>query len=305
VPTYLPISATPFASHLRQAVPDKIQLTASTDVYFRGFDQNNSDVYLYDEWARDLDANGLPALTLLRLPHDHNGSFGTAIAGLGTAALQISDNDYAIGLVADKISHSPYWENTVIAILEDDAQNGSDHVDSHRSFAYLISPYSKRGVTISTNYNTVNMLRTIEDLLGVGHLNFSDADAAPMADLFTETPDFTPYQAIVPGNLCNAPVDPNLAPACKDPGARISASVRDLHDRNWWAEKTRNFDFSDADKIDADAFNRIIWQGSMGDNVPYPTTRSGADLRNDRAELLKRWQQSRPTQQQNSPAGSR
>ena len=159
--------------------------------------------------------NGLSNLTLLRLPHDHNGSFGTAIAGLGTPALQISDNDYAIGRVVDIISHSPYWSDTAIFILEDDAQNGSDHVDSHRSFAYVISPYSKRGVTISTNYNTVNVLRTIEDVMGINHLNFRDADAAPMADVFTRKPDYTPYSAIIPGDLLTAPVNPKLVPACE------------------------------------------------------------------------------------------
>lgn len=300
-PTYLPISTTRFGSNKRQAVPDKAELAAFTDPFFRGFDQNNSDVLLYNEWARDLDANGLPALTLLRLPHDHNGSFGTAIAGLGTAALQIADNDYAIGLVVDKISHSPYWNNTVICILEDDAQNGSDHIDSHRSFAYLISPYSRRNVTISTNYNTVNMLRTIEDLLAVNHLNFADSDAAPMADVFTRTPDFTPYNAIVPGNLCVAPVDPNLVPACSTSNSQISSVTPQLHDRAWWVAKTKGMNFSDADKMDADAFNHILWEGTMGD-IPYPTARSGADLRNNRAELLKRWRESKAKHQRDLTA---
>jgi YVTN family beta-propeller protein len=292
VPTYLPISTTPFASNKPQAPAEEPELIDKTDVYFRGFDQNNSDVYLYNEWARDMAVNGLPALTLLRLPHDHNGSFGTALAGLGTAALQISDNDYAIGLVVDHISHSQYWNNTLIAILEDDAQNGGDHVDSHRSFAYLISPYTKRGVTIQTNYNTVNVLRTMEDVLGIDHLNFSDADAAPMADLFSQTANFTPYASIIPGDLCAAPVDPGLVPACQNPKSIITAALPDLHNSQWWAAKTKGFDFSDADKIDSDAFNRVIWQGMKGEDVPYPAVRSGADLRKNRAELLKRWRES-------------
>jgi DNA-binding beta-propeller fold protein YncE len=149
----------------------------------------------------------------MRLPHDHFGNESTAIAGLNTPSLQIADNDYAIGKVVDFISHSPYWRNTAIFILEDDAQSGGDHVDAHRSFGYAISPYSKRGITISTNYNTVNVLRTIEDLLGIDHLNQSDANAAPMADVFTHTPNFTPYSAIIPGSLCAPPVDPNLVHA--------------------------------------------------------------------------------------------
>ena len=287
VPTYIPISPTPFADHLPQAVADQPALAGRTDIYFRGFDQNNADTYLVNEWQRDMGINGLPNLTLLRLPHDHNGSFGTAIAGLGTPALQISDNDYAIGRVVDIISHSAYWKDTAIFIIEDDAQNGSDHVDSHRSFAYVISPYSKRGVTISTNYNTVNMLRTIEDVMGINHLNFRDANAAPMADAFTTKPDFTPYSAIVPGDLCLAPVDPNLVPACQTTTAKITPAIPQLHDAAWWAAKTKAFDFSDADRIDADAFNHILWEGTMGANVPYPTERSGQDLRRNRTQLLK------------------
>ncbi|MGA9672996.1 MAG: alkaline phosphatase family protein, partial [Terracidiphilus sp.] len=292
VPTYIPISPTPFEAHLPQAIADEPALMGLTDIYFRGFDQNNADTYLVNEWQRDMGVNGLPNLTLLRLSHDHNGSFGTAIAGLGTPALQISDNDYAIGRVADIISHSQYWKDTAIFILEDDAQNGSDHVDSHRSFAYVISPYSKRGITISTNYNTVNVLRTIEDVLGINHLNFRDADAAPMSDVFTFKPDFTPYTAVIPGDLCVAPVDPNLVPACQSTTAQITPAVPQLHNAAWWAAKTKGFDFSDADKVDANAFNNILWQGTMGDNLPYPSERSRKDLRQNRAALLKKWRES-------------
>ena len=291
VPTYIPASPTPFADKVPQAVADEQALMGLTDIYFRGFDQNNADTYLVNEWQRDMGVNGLPNLTLLRLAHDHNGSFGTAIAGLGTPALQISDNDYAIGRVVDVISHSPHWKDTAIFIVEDDAQNGSDHVDSHRSFAYVISPYSKRGVTISTNYDTVNMLRTIEDVLGINHLNFRDADAAPMADLFMLKPDFTPYSAIIPGDLCAPPVDPNLVPECQSSTAHITPVVPQLHDAAWWAAKTRGLDFTDADRVDAEVFNRILWEGTMGDGVPYPGERSGKDLRKNRAELLKQWRE--------------
>jgi YVTN family beta-propeller protein len=286
--TFLPISPTPFASNLPQAVSLEPELRDKTDIYFRGFDMNNADTYLFNEWLRDLTINGLPNLSLVRLPHDHFGSFGTAIAGLKTASLQMSDNDYAIGRLVDYISHSQYWHNTAIFILEDDSQSGGDHVDSHRSFAYVISPYSKRGVTISTNYNTVNVLRTMEDLLGIDHLNQSDANAAPMSDVFTGTPNFTPYNAIIPGSLCAAPVDPNLVPACKMARGRISPSMKEIHEAAWWAEKFRRFDFHDADRNNAETFNRLLWEGTMG-GVPYPEQRSGFDLRRHRSQLLKRW----------------
>ena len=149
-------------------------------------------------------------------------------------------------------------------------------------------------MTISTNYNTVNILRTIEDLLGIDQLNQSDANAAPMADIFTRTADLTPYDAIIPGSLCASPVDPNLVPECKSANAKISLKVRELHDAEWWAEKLEDFDFRDADRIDAEAFNRVLWEGTMGD-LPYPTTRSGLDLRKNRAQLLKKWNASRKT----------
>jgi len=300
VPTYIPISPTPFTAKIPQAIEEQPALLGLTDIYFRGFDQNNADTYLVNEWQRDMSVYGLPNLTLLRLPHDHNGSFGTAIAGLGTAELQISDNDYAIGRVVDIISHSPYWHDTAIFILEDDAQNGSDHVDSHRSFAYAISPYSRRGVTISTNYNTVNVLRTIEDVMGINHLNFRDADAAPMADLFTRKPDYTPYSAIIPGDLCAPPVDPNLVPACNNPTAKITSPVPSLHDSAWWAAKTKGFDFSDADRVDADAFNRVLWEGTMGDNAPYPKIRSRQNLRQNRTQVIKRWREIKAQSKQTS-----
>jgi len=289
---YLPISSTPFAANLPQAVALEPELRDRTDPFFRGFDQNNADTYLYNEWVRDVAVNGLPNLTLLRLPHDHFGSFATAIAGLNTPSLQMSDNDFAIGQVVDFISHSQYWHNTAIFILEDDAQSGGDHVDAHRSIGYAISPYSRRGATISTNYNTVNVLRTIEDILGIDHLNQSDANAAPMADVFTRVPNFTPYSAIIPGSLCAAPVDPNLVPACKQAAARLTPKVVELHDSAWWAEKTRGFDFHREDRVDTEAFNRILWVGIMGD-VPYPTVRNGLDLRKNRARLLKEWEAAR------------
>lgn len=131
---YLPISPTPFAANLPQAVPLQPELRDKTDLFFRGFDQNNADTYLFNEWQRDVSVNGLPNLTLLRLPHDHFGSTSTAIAHLNTPSLEMADNDYAIGKVVDFISHSPYWRSTAIFILEDDAQSGGDHVDAHRSF---------------------------------------------------------------------------------------------------------------------------------------------------------------------------
>jgi hypothetical protein len=123
-----------------------------------------------------------------------------------------------------------------------------------------------------------------------------------MADVFTSTPDFTPYSAVIPGSLCAAPVDPNLVPACNTHtlGAKITPRVPELHNAAWWADKLKDFDFHDADRIDAAAFNRVLWDGTMGD-VPYPTERSGLDLRKHRKQLLRKWQASKKIAMRTNP----
>jgi DNA-binding beta-propeller fold protein YncE len=289
-PAYIPISPTPYADKIPQAPVTKTVLLDKTDLYFRSFDQNNADIYLYNEWARDLEQNGLPNLMLVRLSHDHFGSFGTALFGLNTPELQMADNDYAVGKLVEKISHMPEWKETAIFIIEDDSQNGPDHVDSHRSLAYIISPYTKRGEVVSTNYNTISILRTMEDLLNIGYLAITDANAEPMSDAFTKKPNFTPYTAVVPGNLCAEPVDPKLVPACQDKNVEKTAAMPILYAKKWWADMTKDFNFVGEDKLDPEEFNEILWAGIKGDSFPYPEERSRADLRKNRAQLLKRWQ---------------
>ncbi|OYD97841.1 hypothetical protein CDG76_03105 [Nostoc sp. 'Peltigera membranacea cyanobiont' 210A] len=289
-PAYIPISPTPYADKIPQAPVTKSVLLDKTDPYFRSFDMNNPDIYLYNEWERDINQNGLPNLMLVRLAHDHFGSFGTALAGLNTPELQMADNDYAIGKLVEKISRMPEWKETAIFIIEDDSQNGPDHVDSHRSLAYVISPYTKRGVLVGTNYNTISVLRTMEDLLNIGYLGITDANAQPMSDAFTRQPNFEPYTAIVPGNLCAKPVDPKLVPACQDPNVENTAAVPILNDAKWWAAITKGFNFIGEDNLDAEEFNEILWEGIKGDNIPYPKERNGKNLRQNRDQLLKNWQ---------------
>lgn len=292
-PRYIPISANPAAENIPQAVAAKTVLLDKTDIYFRGYDQKEPDIYLYNEWARDIDSylarNELPNLSLVRLPHDHFGNFSNAVAGLNTADLQMADNDYAVGLLVEKISKSPLWKETAIVVLEDDCQNGPDHVDSHRSVAYIISPYTKRNVVVSTNYTTVSVMRTMEDLLNIGYLGMNDANAKPMSDAFTREPDFTPYTAILPGNLCAEPVDPNLVPACRDKNVEKTAVVPSLHNKQWWAQATKDFYFEVEDKVDPEKFNRVLWAGIKGDTAPYPNERSHVNLSQNRAQLLEKW----------------
>jgi hypothetical protein len=217
---------------------------------------------------------------MVRFMNDHTGSFPTAIDGVNTPELQQADNDYAVGLLIEKIANSPYKSNTLIFVLEDDAQDGPDHVDAHRSTGYVVGPYVKRGQVVSTRYATINMLRTMEDILGLEHLSLHDAGVPPMTDVFDvrQGPNWS-YSA-VPSALLLA----TQLPIAKK-GAALKAVPRPLHDAAWWAEKTKAFTFVKEDLNDAAAYNLVLWEGTMAG--PYPGTRSGLDLRQNRAKLLK------------------
>ena len=204
--------------------------------------------------------------------HDHTGNFDTAIDGVNTPELQQADNDYAVGLLVERIAHSRYADSTLVFVIEDDSQDGPDHVDSHRSTAYVVGPYVKHGAVVSTRYTTVSMLRTMEDILGLEHLSLHDANVAPMTDVFdiTQSPNWT-YSA----TPANALLSTKLPIASVKP-ATTGALYRPLHDAAWWTEHTRNFRFDKEDMNDEAVYNRVLWQGTMGDR-PYPAARSGAD----------------------------
>jgi DNA-binding beta-propeller fold protein YncE len=270
----IPENTNPFASGLQVAYSTNEALRPNTDIYFRGFDNIFPDYYRYTEWARDVDAGGLPQLSLLRLMHDHMGNFDTAIDGVNTPELQVADNDYAVGLVVQKIASSTmYAPNTLIFVIEDDAQDGGDHVDAHRSIAFVVGPYVKQNAVVSTSYNTVNMVRTIEEVLGLEPLNLNDSVALPMSDVFdinhtewnyTATPSTLLYNTMLP-----------LPPR--------SASLhvaKPKHDAGYWARVTKGMDFSKEDLVDPVAFNRILWQGIKGDQI-YP-----GDVSLDRTRML-------------------
>jgi DNA-binding beta-propeller fold protein YncE len=281
----LPLLHAPHDTRTQVAFPADKNLAPFTDPYFRGFDNNFADFYRFQEWAREFDQyakNGkLPQLELVRFMHDHMGDFGTAADGVNTPETQQADNDYAVGLLVEKLARSPYAKDTLVFVVEDDAQDGPDHVDAHRSIAFVAGAYVKHGAVVSTRYSTVNLLRTIEDILGIAHLSLNDGAARPMADLFDlDRPDWS-FDAQVPRILRTTQL-PLPAEAQKsgatDPG-------RPLHDAAYWADKTRGMAFDVEDKVDAPTFNRILWDGLMPGR-PYPDTRSHADLRTNRDQLL-------------------
>jgi YVTN family beta-propeller protein len=281
----IPKERDPFARKLQVAYSTSDVLRKYSDRYFRGFDNSFPDYFRFTEWRREFrqfEKDGkLPDLSLVRLMHDHFGDYATAIDGVNTPELQIADNDYAVGLLIETIAHSRFKDDTLIFVIEDDAQDGGDHVDSHRSTAFIAGPYLKRGYVDSTRYNTVSMLRTIEDILGIEPLNLNDAAATPMLDAFDGKQAAWEYTATPSAYLARTTL-----PIPRDKFSALTNAPSPLHDAAWWSEQSKGMDFSVEDHLDTAKFNRILWEGTMGER-PYPEIRSGEDLRGGREELLR------------------
>jgi len=224
-------------------------LKGITNMKYRGFDLDYPDVdrartFLDD--VKQFDASGtMPQMMILRLGNDHTN--GTTPGKLSPLAL-FADNDYALGLIVDGVSHSKFWPHTAIFVIEDDAQNGPDHVDSHRSPMLAISPYTERGIIDSSFYNQSSILRTMELILGMHPLTHFDAGAHPLYAAFSATPDNAPYQAEKP---------------------RISLTDRNpAHSAT--AARSAKMDFDEADDIDDDELNDILWIAIKGTEPPPP-----------------------------------
>src|SRR5207247_2156431 len=144
------------------------------------------------DWSSDVCSSDL--LQILRLPNDHTSG---AKAGKPTPRAHMADNDLALGRIVEAVSNSPFWQDTVFFVLEDDSQNGPDHVDSHRSVLLMISAYNHAGV-IHRFTNTTDVLGTIEEILGLDSLSQFDHFGRPLRSIFSAEPDLTPYKAIVP-----------------------------------------------------------------------------------------------------------
>ena len=219
------------------------------DPLYRGWDldypdQKRADRFL-EELARFEREGDMPRLIIMRLPNDH--TYGTSVGKLTPIAL-VADNDLALGRIVEGISKSKFWKDTAIFVTEDDAQDGPDHVDAHRSIALVVSPYTKRGHIDSTPYSTSGLLRTMELILGLKPMSQFDAAARPMFESFQAKADPAGYRHVVP--------EVDLAATNKedDREARLSAG----------------FDFSKEDRVDDRLFNEVIWHSVKGPNVPMP-----------------------------------
>ncbi len=219
------------------------------DMNYRGFDLEYRDVNRATEFIRewkDFDAKGqAPQMIILRMGNDHTQ--GTK-AGKPTPFAYNADNDQAIGMVVDAVSHSKLWGSTAIFIIEDDAQNGPDHVDSHRAPVWVISPYTRRGIVDSTMYNQTSVLRTMELIVGLHPLTHFDAAATPMFGSFSQQPDARPYTLIQP-KTSTTDRNPESGPG---------------------ATKSARMDFSDADLADDDELNDVLWQAIKHADPPPP-----------------------------------
>ncbi|MBO0911792.1 MAG: bifunctional YncE family protein/alkaline phosphatase family protein [Acidobacteria bacterium] len=279
----IPALVDPASTRTQVAYPTSAALAPYTDIYFRGFDNVLPDYYRFKEWEREFDSKyaggDLPDLSLVRFMHDHTGDFGEAILGVNTPELQVADNDYAVGLLVEKIARSRYRDDTLIFVIEDDSQDGGDHVDSHRSVAFVIGPYVKQKAVDSTPYTTLSMLRTMEEILGVPNLNLNDASANVMADVFDTSQKTWNYTAVPSAMLYNTqlPLPPRRS---------AKPIPQPVHDAAYWAAATRGMDFSVEDRVDPATFNQILWRGLMG-GKPYPRTASGSGRGRHGEEPLK------------------
>jgi YVTN family beta-propeller protein len=223
-------------------------LAANTNRRFPGYDLGIPDQVRADVWIeelREFAAKGaLPQFQIVRLPNDHTAG---GSAGQPTPQAYMADNDLSLGRMIEALSTTPFWTNTVVFVLEDDSQNGPDHVDSHRAPFLVISPYNRPGV-IRRWTNTTDAIATMTEILGLGSLSQFDYFGRPLRNIWATTPDLTPYQALTPA----MPLDQRNPTSGPD------------------AEASRGLDLRFEDIADEDLFNRVLWRMIKGPAVPYP-----------------------------------
>ncbi len=187
---------------------------------------------------------------MIRLPNDHTSGVSR---GTPTAQFYVAENDYALGRIVEAVSSSPYWKDTAIFVVEDDAQDGPDHVDCHRSVALVISAYNRPGALVHEFHNTVSFIRTMELLLGIQPMNLLDATATPV-DIFRPEADLRPYRAVLP----DVALDNLLTPPARD-----AATL-------YWMQRTAEQDTEHADMADPRVLNEAIWFSARGAASPMP-----------------------------------
>jgi YVTN family beta-propeller protein len=254
-------------------IPSLIPITYKP---FPTFDSAIPDQYRYEIFKQKFEAyvkdDNLPQLVQMWVMNDHTAGTST---GFPTPQAQVADNDLALGKIVDLISHSPYWKDSLIVVTEDDAQNGLDHVDGHRAPAYVISPWVKKGVTDSHYWTVINMVRSIEQILGLPPMNQNDAAAVPMSELFSNKPDFTPYDFVpngIPLDALNGQPGTNTAALANT--AQVTPETQAL-EKQWteWSNKNKgHFSGKKAapDELNPNMLNHVTWYATKGFDKPYP-----------------------------------
>jgi hypothetical protein len=186
----------------------------------------------------------MPALEIVRLPNDHTGG---ARADWPTPRAYMADNDLALGRMIESLSKTRFWKNTAVFVLEDDAQNGPDHVDSHRSITYVISPYSNGGV-VHRFVNTTDVVATMEEILKLGTMSQFDHYGRPLRTIWRSNPDLRPYFALKPGQRLD------------EKNAKVGVA----------AEMSKGLALNKEDEANEDLFNRILWRQMKGSSRKYP-----------------------------------
>ncbi|MBO9523436.1 MAG: bifunctional YncE family protein/alkaline phosphatase family protein [Nocardioidaceae bacterium] len=236
------------------------------------FDSNIPDIYRYLIWKQEFEKDGPADFQMMWLSSDHTG-------GAPDPRAQVADGDLAVGRIVDDISHSPYWKDSAIFVVEDDSQNGPDHVDGHRAPIQVISPWAAHGRTISTYYSQISMIRTIEQILGAEPLNQKVAAATPMYDAFQATPDLTPYEALpnripltenvktMPECGLDTPAGARTLRAPTVPSGYVSASAEweKWATQQHFSGKTPRADFAHPEQM-----NRYTWYQTHSWELPYP-----------------------------------
>ncbi len=245
---------------MKRMRPTKAALRDHYDPQFPDFNTDYPDQLRADEFLREFDefvkakgtAKELPQFMLLYLPDDHTG--GTR-PGKPTPQASVADNDLALGRVVDAVSHSPYWDDTAIFVVEDDAQDGADHVDAHRSTALVISKYAphvQQAFVDHHFYTTVSMVHTMEALLGLPPMNLFDGHAPIMAPLFSGPGAQPPFLA--------------------DDKNRSGLIYKVNEKKAAGAKESSQMNFSRPDAVDAKKLNAVLWQDAKG-NVSMPITK--------------------------------
>jgi Phosphoesterase family len=246
---------------------------------FPKFDTSVPDIYKEQIWQQDFEQNGPANLNMFWYSNDHTG-------GTTSAAAQVADNDLAVGRTVDAITHSPYWSQSAIFMVEDDSQAGSDHVDGHRAPVQIISPWAQHGVVDSHYYSQITMIRTIEQILGVHPMNQLDAAASPMAGAFTSTPDDTPFSALpnrtsltlgltatkLPSCGADVPAPQDAAAAPAQTAATVPATMQSVAAQwtQWQSQQYLTGDNAQPDYANNEQMNRFTWYQTHNWTTPYP-----------------------------------